>query len=72
VKTAKTLKKIIKNHTLPVTVQLINTRGHDIKLTGKMVLLRGDVELGGVRVAQSLVFCVIFCRSLFIFLPCFI
>ena len=44
-KTAKTLKKIIKNHTLPVTVQLINTRGHDIKLTGKMVLLRGDVEL---------------------------
>ena len=32
-KRAKTLKKIIKNHTLPVTVQLINTRGHDIKLT---------------------------------------
>ena len=28
-----------------MTVQLINTRGHDIKLTGKMVLLRGDVEL---------------------------
>jgi hypothetical protein len=28
-----------------VTVQLINTTGHDIKLTGKMVLLRGDVEL---------------------------
>ena len=44
-KRAKTLKKIIKNHTLPVTVQLINTRGHDIKLTGKMVLLRDDVEL---------------------------
>ena len=44
-KRAKTLKKIIKNHTLPVTVQLINTRGHDIKLAGKMVLLRGDVEL---------------------------
>ena len=28
-----------------MTVQLINTTGHDITLTGKMVLLRGDVEL---------------------------
>jgi hypothetical protein len=45
VKTAKLLKKIIKKHTLPVTVQLIDTKGHDIKLTGKMVPLRGDVKL---------------------------
>jgi hypothetical protein len=45
VKTAKLLKKIIKKNTLPVTVQLIDTTGHDIKLTGRMVLLRGDVKL---------------------------
>ena len=28
-----------------MTVQLIITTGHDIKLTGKTVLLRGNVEL---------------------------
>ena len=28
-----------------MTVQLIDMTGHDIKLTGKMVLLKGDVKL---------------------------